>query len=104
MRAINALQSFTDFDWEDLGIGEQEYEDYKSKYLDLHDRIKQDAAKQKTSILDDIDFELELIHRDIIDVSYILKLIAKIKTSNPSEAKAQKKSNYGFAGRRYYAA
>jgi type I restriction enzyme R subunit len=34
MRAMNVLQSYTDFDWEDLPIDEQEFEDYKSKYLD----------------------------------------------------------------------
>ena len=37
---------------------------YKSKYLDLYDKIKLETQKQKTSILEDIDFELELIHRD----------------------------------------
>jgi type I restriction enzyme R subunit len=33
---MNVLQSYTDFDWEDLPIDEQEFEDYKSKYLDLY--------------------------------------------------------------------
>jgi type I restriction enzyme R subunit len=30
MRAMNVLQSYTDFDWEDLPIDEQEFEDYKA--------------------------------------------------------------------------
>jgi len=98
MRSINVLQSYSDFDWDELTIDEQEYEDYKSKYLDLHDRIKQDTAKQKTSILDDIDFELELIHRDTINVSYILKLLAQLKNANTSEAKAQKKAIIDLLG------
>src|SRR5690606_25067369 len=55
MRAKNVLESYTDFDWEDLGIDEQTFEDYKSKYLDLHDKVKNDRQKHKTSILDDID-------------------------------------------------
>ncbi len=92
MRAKNVLESYTDFDWEDLLIDEQTFEDYKSKYLDLHDKVKQDTAKQKTSILDDIDFELELIHRDQINVAYILKLLSKLKTSKSKDAKAQKKA------------
>ncbi|OUR90918.1 deoxyribonuclease HsdR [Flavobacteriales bacterium 34_180_T64] len=92
MRSMNVLQSYTDFEWDDLTIDEQEYEDYKSKYLDLYDRIKQDSAKQKTSILDDIDFELELIHRDLINVAYILKLLAQLKEAKTSEAQAQKKA------------
>lgn len=98
MRSMNVLQSFTDFDWEDLTINEQEYEDYKSKYLDLYDRIQQDRAKQKTSILDDIDFELELIHRDEINVAYILKLLAKLKDAKTSEVQAQKKAIMDLLG------
>tara|TARA_R110002051_G_scaffold181460_1_gene250946 strand:+ start:13648 stop:16521 length:2874 start_codon:yes stop_codon:yes gene_type:complete len=92
MRSLNVLQSYTDFDWEDLAISEQEYEDFKSKYLDLYDRIKQDSVKQKTSILDDIDFELELIHRDVINVAYILKLLAQLKEAKTSDVQAQKKA------------
>jgi type I restriction enzyme R subunit len=88
LRAMNVLQSYTDFDWEDLQIDEQEYEDYKAKYLDLYQKVKQDSQKEKTSILDDIDFELELIHRDEINVAYILKLLAQLKDTKPSSAAA----------------
>lgn len=98
MRSMNVFQSYTDFDWEDLTIDEQEYEDYKSKYLDLYDRIKQDTSKQKTSILDDIDFELELIHRDVINVAYILKLLANLKEAKISEVQAQKKAIMDLMG------
>ena len=34
MRNLNVLQSYTDFDWDDLPLNEQEFEDYKGKYLD----------------------------------------------------------------------
>ncbi|MEP0479265.1 MAG: HsdR family type I site-specific deoxyribonuclease, partial [Nonlabens sp.] len=92
MRAKNVLESYTDFDWEDLGMDEQTFEDYKGKYLDLNEKVKNDHAKQKTSILDDIDFELELIHRDQINVAYILQLLAQLKESKASDAAAQKKA------------
>ena len=92
MRAKNVLESYTDFDWDDLDMTAQEFEDYKSKYLDLYEKVKQDRAKQKTSILDDIDFELELIHRDQINVAYILQLLAKLKQASPSETQQQKKA------------
>ncbi|KGO93190.1 type I restriction endonuclease subunit R [Flavobacterium subsaxonicum] len=88
MRALNVLQSYTDFDWEDLPIDEQEFEYYKGKYLDLYEKVKQDNKKQKTSILDDIDFELELLHRDQINVAYILKLLAQLKEAKTSSAAA----------------
>lgn len=92
MRAKNVLESYTDFDWEDLDMTAQEFEDYKSKYLDLYEKVKQDRQKQKTSILDDIDFELELIHRDQINVAYILQLLAKLKQATPSQIQKQKKA------------
>jgi type I restriction enzyme R subunit len=98
MRNMNVLQSYTDFDWEDLHIDEQEFEDYKTKYLDLYDKVKRDTQKQKTSILDDIDFELELIHRDQINVSYILKLLAQLKGANSAAAAVQRKTIIDLLG------
>jgi len=80
IRAKNALETYADFDWEDLAVDEQHFEDYKSKYLDVYDKTKSNALKEKVSILNDVDFELELIHRDEINVSYILQLLIKLKT------------------------
>lgn len=48
-------------------MDEQSFENYKSKYLDLYDKTIQ--KKEKTSILEEVDFELELIHRDDITVT-----------------------------------
>jgi type I restriction enzyme R subunit len=80
IRIKNILSSFVDFKWSDLAIEEQKFEDYKSKYLDLHDKVKSDNQKEKVSILNDVDFELELIHRDEINVAYILQLLIKLKS------------------------
>ncbi|SDG82310.1 type I restriction endonuclease subunit R [Psychroflexus sediminis] len=91
MRLKNTMGSFADFDWEDLLIDEQQFNDYRSKYLDLHDKVKEDHGKEKVSILEDVDFELELIHRDEINVTYILKLLAEIKDTNESEKQKKKK-------------
>ncbi|MDF2450428.1 MAG: deoxyribonuclease HsdR [Bacteroidota bacterium] len=79
LRLKNALVTYTDFSWDDLGMDEQTFENYKSKYLDLYDKVKEEHTKQKESILNDIDFEVELIHRDQINVVYIIKLLAKLK-------------------------
>lgn len=81
MRTLNVLKTFTEFSFNDISINEQSFEDYKSKYLDLRDKVKREKAVEKVSILNDIDFELELIHRDEINVSYILKLLAELKDS-----------------------
>jgi type I restriction enzyme R subunit len=98
MRAMNVLQSYTDFDWDDLLIDEEEYNKYKTQYLDLYQKVKQDNQKQKTSILDDIDFELELIHRDQINVAYILKLLAQLKGAKTSDAAIQRKAIIDLLG------
>lgn len=81
----NVLGTFADFKMEDLQIPEQDFDNYKSKYLDLHDKIKTSTQKEKVSILDDVDFELELIHRDEINVAYILALLVKLKTATQAE-------------------
>jgi len=92
MRLRNVLITFADFSWGDLPMSEQLFEDYKSKYLDLYDKVKSDHQKEKVSILEDVDFELELIHRDEINVAYILKLLAKLKHAEQTEAEQQKKA------------
>lgn len=85
MRIKNILITFSDFTFDNLAMSEQSFEDYKSKYLDLYDKVKSNNQKEKVSILDDVDFELELIHRDKINVAYILQLLAKLKVTNDNE-------------------
>ena len=83
LRLMNVLVSFTEFDFSDLVLAEQTFEDYKSKYLDLNDKVKTDRQQEKVSILNDIDFEVELIHRDNINVSYILDLVIRLRKAKP---------------------
>ena len=83
------LKTFTnfEFDKETLGISEQEYEDYKSKYFTIYDSVKR-GETLKTSILCDIDFGIELMHTDKINVSYIMNLIRDIDFSDKAQAKS----------------
>ncbi|MBA4302428.1 MAG: deoxyribonuclease HsdR, partial [Cyclobacterium sp.] len=60
--------------------------------LDLYDKGKGENQKEKVSILADVDFELELIHRDEINVSYILKLLTKLKDAPEEEKEKQQKA------------
>ncbi|MFN9329777.1 MAG: type I restriction endonuclease subunit R [Cyclobacteriaceae bacterium] len=98
LRAKNVLESYTDFSWAALGIDEDTFLDYQTKYIDLYAKVKRETAKQKTSILNDIDFEVELIHRDIINVAYIIKLLAKLKQAKKSEREQQKKAIMDLLG------
>ena len=78
LRLKNILVSFSDFSFDDTGITEQTFDDFKSKYLDIYDKVRQAREKDKVSILEDVDFELELVRRDEVNVDYILKLIARL--------------------------
>ena len=91
LRIKNILTTFADFSEEDLNLPEQDFEDYKSKYLDVHDKVQKQTDPDKASVLDDIDFELSLIHRDEINVAYILNLLMSLKNLNPEEAKKRQK-------------
>ncbi|WP_233901480.1 type I restriction endonuclease subunit R, partial [Tenacibaculum piscium] len=91
MRLKNTMTTFANFDWENLAMPEQLFNDYRSKYLDLWQKTKQDISKEKVSILDDVDFELELIHSDEINVTYILKLLAILKDVKKEDQEAKKK-------------
>ncbi|WP_019277963.1 type I restriction endonuclease subunit R [Vibrio coralliilyticus] len=90
MRLKNQLETFSDFDIETLGISEQEFVDYASKYSDLARELKKSPA-DKESILADIDFELELLQRDEVNVSYIRHLLMTMFEESCDEAKEKKR-------------
>ena len=77
---------------DDLTLPVQEFEDYKSKYLDIHDKVKKQRETDEASVLEDIDFELSLIHRDEINVAYILNLLVNLnKNLDPEEKQKRQK-------------
>ena len=89
------IQIYEDYnvDSDDLGMTEQQFMDFRSKYLDIYDGVfvlnqpqnpgiieggDIPAYGKKPVAMDDIDFCLELLHSDIINVAYILELIANL--------------------------
>jgi len=86
MRLRNILESFSEFDDNDLSLPAQRFADYRSAYLDLYDKVKSENTVEKASILNDVDFELELLQRDIINVQYILQLLARLYSADAEEA------------------
>ena len=103
------IQIYDEFeeDATDLGMSEQQFMDFRSKYLDIYDAVNggrkpsgkdstpdEDAEPTETStdsVIGDIDFCLELLHSDIINVTYILELIADL---NPYSADYKEKRTY----------
>lgn len=84
MRTMNILHGFSDFDWSDLDLTDEIYDGYKGKYVDLS-KGKGSRERETVSVLDDIDFELELIQRLEINVAYILALLSKCLESSEQE-------------------
>jgi len=78
LRLHNVLQTFAEFTFADLMMPRQMFEDFKSKYLDLRDATRSRDEPNLESILQDVDFELELVHQDTINVSYILSLLGEL--------------------------
>lgn len=78
LRIKSSLETCAEFTWDDFAISEQEFYDYQSKYLDVYEERKK-SENTAESILDQIDFELELTVRDLINFDYIIRLIAGLK-------------------------
>ena len=81
---LSTLKTFSRFDWEDLAptLDEDEYADYKSWYLYYYDKKGKDG---KESVLVDVDFNIELVRTDKINVVYILNLLKEINRNNIDE-------------------
>lgn len=86
-KLLVSLKTFNEFDLDngDTELNAQMFEDYKSKYYDLYRKLSND--KEKSSILNDITFSLELIQTDKINVSYILNLIRNVDLTNEQQKK-----------------
>ena len=91
LRVQNVLSSFSDFSFSDLEMTHQEFNDYKSKYLDLYEKVKRDNNANPDSALEDIDFEIELMHRDVIDVTYIINLLSLLVDAKGNNFEVKKK-------------
>ncbi len=97
---IQIYEDYTD-DADDLGMTEQQFNDYKSKYLDItvgfieppvaSSMVAEDPVPYGDSQrLEDIDFCLELLHSDIINVAYILELIVNLNPYSNDYAERRK--------------
>lgn len=96
------IQIYEDYSDEanDLGMTEQQFMGFRSKYLDIHDTFALidpvpptkpgDDETPSDERLEDVDFCLELLHSDIINVAYILELIANLNPYSNDYAERRK--------------
>lgn len=86
-RTMAVLKTYSKFDWADLAVflDEDEYYEYKSWYLTFYDNAKAGGKKGTGSALIDIDFEIELVRTDKINVVYILNLLKDVNRADPQK-------------------
>ena len=82
---LATLKTFSKFDWADLAVvmDEEEYEGYKSWYLYYKDQGGKDNPKVPVPV--DIDFDIELVRTDRINVVYILNLLKSVQKNRKAE-------------------
>ena len=82
---LATLKTFSKFDWADLAVvmNEEEYEGYKSWYLYYKDQGGKDNPKVPVPV--DIDFDIELVRTDRINVVYILNLLKSVQKNRKAE-------------------
>ena len=84
IKTKNKLDTFEEFTFDDLDITQQEYEDFTGAYLNLSGGGGTGGIPGE-SILNDIDFELDLLKTDKINVDYILELLENINITDNFE-------------------
>lgn len=85
MRYNAQLQTFVEYDQDQTQFGKQEFANFASKYADLCGALRKTTQREKTSVLDDVDFQLDLLHSDRINVGYIINLLQLALDSNDQE-------------------
>ena len=85
------LETFTEFDFDTniLEMTEQDFEEYKSKYFLIYEGLKNNTSYDKVSILNDIDFCIELMATDRINVAYIMNLIRNVDREDKQKQKQE---------------
>jgi type I restriction enzyme R subunit len=77
LRALNILTTFDEFLGQEITTEEQLL-DYKSIYLNLHDKYRSRNQGEAVIVNDDIVFEMELVKSVEINIDYILFLVGQL--------------------------
>lgn len=89
MRYNAQLQTFIEYDQDQTQLDKQHFANFASKYADICRAVRKTTKKEKVSVLDDVDFQLDLLHSDRINVGYIINLL-QLVVDTDSEDKRQK--------------
>lgn len=81
LKMMNVLRSFDDFEGKEI-LSDRDVQDYHSMYIELYNQFRKQSNGDRENVIDDIEFEMELIKQVEINIDYILMLIRKYYESN----------------------
>ncbi|MBP3511532.1 MAG: type I restriction endonuclease subunit R [Prevotella sp.] len=77
LRALNILQTFDEFEGNEIINLNGEFLDYRSFYNEMHEKYRPKSS-EATNINDDLVFEMELMKSIEINIDYILFLVGQL--------------------------
>ena len=81
LRIRNVLLAWDDFRADDI-MTDRELQDYQSVYVAIWEERRKRAKAEKDSIVDDLEFEMELVKQVEVGIDYILALVVKYHEKN----------------------
>lgn len=76
LKLMNILRSFDEFAGKEI-LSDRDFQDYHSIYIELYNEFRGQGTGDRENVVDDIEFEMELIKQVEINIDYILMLIRK---------------------------
>ena len=89
MRINAQLENFVEYDQDDTLLNKADFQSHTSQYKYLYNNVRIVQPKDKVSVLNDVNFQLELIHKDTVNVGYILNLLQSVVNNKNPEKKQQ---------------
>ncbi|WP_254527492.1 MULTISPECIES: type I restriction endonuclease subunit R [unclassified Sphingobacterium] len=76
LKLVNILRSFDEFAGNEI-LSDRDFQDYHGMYIELYNQFRGQGTGDRENVVDDIEFEMELIKQVEINIDYILMLIKK---------------------------
>lgn len=83
-KMLRRIETFSEFQWADFNIDPQTVKVFESHYIDFRVKARESEG---VSILNDIDFQMEQVLTDKINVDYIFRLLAELDVKDKVEVK-----------------
>ena len=91
MHTYNQIINYVDFDIEKTQMDMKTYFELQGLYKDIYNQIK--PIVHKESILNDIDFEIQLLGRVKVNFDYLVELLTKYQSESEDKDKIKRKIN-----------